>query len=186
MALLENKKVILGSSSPRRKELLSRLGIDFDIEIPTCSEELDDKLSIENALIDVAFRKAKSIKKDGVIITADTIVVLENEILTKPKDENHAFEILSKLSGKTHEVLTAVCVKNDKKIQTFCVTTKVFFYELSSCEILEYIKTKEPLDKAGAYGIQGLGGLFVKEIQGDFYSVIGLPIGKLYKYLKEI
>lgn len=186
---LENRRVILGSSSIRRKELLSMILPKFDIICPDCDETLDKNLSLENAIIDVSKRKASSIITSDpldIIITADTLVALGTEVLSKPKDEQDAFNMLSKLSANTHEVLTAVSIKTNNKITSFCITTKVIFNEISSDEILNYIKTKEPLDKAGSYGIQGLGGVFVHEIHGDYYSVVGLPISTLYTHLKNI
>ncbi|MFI3228246.1 MAG: Maf family protein [Clostridia bacterium] len=186
MALLENKKVILGSKSPRRRELLGMLGIAFEIISPECDETIDENLSINDAIIDVSQRKALCIHDGDVVITADTVVVLDDEILGKPTDEKHAFEMLSKLSGNTHEVLTAVSIKTVDDITSFCVKTRVVFNVITDEEISAYIQTGEPMDKAGAYGIQGLGGLFVSEIHGDYYSVVGLPIAEIYARLKNI
>ena len=186
LALLENRKIILGSNSPRRRELLAMLGVSFDVVSPTCDEKLNENLSIFDAIIDVSKRKALSIISDDIVITADTLVVLDDKILGKPFDRDDAFNMLSILSDNTHKVLTAVTIKNRLEIQSFLVETDVTFYKLDNQDINSYLDTSEPYDKAGSYGIQGLGGLFVKQIKGDYYSVVGLPISRLYNKLKNI
>lgn len=185
MDQLENK-IVLGSSSPRRKELLSMICNNFEVISPNCDETLDMSLGIENAIIDVSKRKALSIKSDKIVITADTLVVLDDNILSKPKDFDDAFNTLSKLSNNTHKVITAVTIKTPKTIESFNSITEVSFFDITTQEIINYINTNEPFDKAGSYGIQGLGSLFVKSISGDFYGVIGLPISTLNKKIQNI
>ncbi len=181
--------LILASASPRRKELLSNLNIDFKVIKSNVQEFVDEKekpsiiamgLSLQKA-IDVA----NKIDEKDIIIGADTIVVLDKEILGKPENERDAFNMLKKLSGKYHEVITGISIiriSDHKKIVDYEVT-KVKMRELDDDMIMRYIKTKEPLDKAGAYGIQGYGSLLVEKIEGDYFNVVGLPIGKLGKIL---
>lgn len=186
MALLEDKKIILGSSSPRRHELLSKIGIKFEVITPNCDETLDSTLDLEDAIIDVSKRKAMSIKDGDIVITADTLVVFDDKVLGKPINRENAFDILKMLSGQTHYVLTAVTIKNGEEYKSFCTKTRIKFYKLSNDEINAYLDTDEAYDKAGAYGIQGLGGLFVEEICGDYYSVVGLPISKIYRLIGDL
>ena len=147
--------------------------------------------SVDRYVKDVALGKALDIKNklndDAIIISADTIVTLDNMILGKPKDEEDAFKILKSLQGRKHSVYSGIVVINTAKnvIKQESLATEVTFSEISDDEILEYIKTGEPLDKAGAYGIQGIGGIFVKEIKGCYYNVVGLPLNRLKFMLKE-
>jgi len=183
-------KVILASASPRRKELLKQMGIVFDV-VPSRSEErIDPGTAPCTVAMELAFQKAmdvaKGINEKAVIIGADTIVVMDDEILGKPKDERTAFRMLLKLQGKTHEVITGLAVietGSGKWVKDY-ERTLVRMAHLSEDEINRYIETGEPMDKAGAYGIQGLGGLFVQEIHGCYYNVVGLPIHLLWKILK--
>lgn len=185
------KKIILASASPRRKEILKQIYIDFDV-IPSNEEENISQLNgypEEKAEI-LALAKAREISKrvcSGLIIGADTIVVLDNVIFGKPKDEKEAFEMLSNLSGREHYVITAIAVidAQTKDERVIHEKTKVTFVKISSESILAYINTKEPFDKAGAYAIQGIGALFVEKIEGCYFNVVGLPIVKLNKLLKE-
>ncbi len=182
--------MILASQSPRRRELLSLITSDFRI-IPAKGEEvLPEKISPENAVLALSEQKAKEIYagyKGEIIIAADTIVAIDGKILGKPKDEADAFEMLKTLSGRVHEVFTGVCVifPNGEK-EHFFDETKVEFYPLSDKEISDYIKTGEPMDKAGAYGIQEQGALLVKRIDGDYYNVMGLPVAKLFRVINRI
>lgn len=182
--------MILASQSPRRRELLSLITSDFRI-IPAKGEEfLPEKISPENAVLALSEQKAKEIYADykgEIIIAADTIVAIDGKILGKPKDEADAFEMLKTLSGRVHEVFTGVCVifPNGEK-ERFFDETKVEFYPLSDKEISDYIKTGEPMDKAGAYGIQEKGALLVKRIDGDYYNVMGLPVAKLFRVINRI
>ena len=156
--------------------------------IPAKGEEiLPEKISPEDAVLSLSEQKADEVYRENrgeVIIAADTIVAIDGKILGKPADEKDAFAMLKTLSGRVHEVFTGVCVvfANGRK-ERFFEETKVEFYELSDGEIADYIKTGEPMDKAGAYGIQGKGALLVKRIDGDYYNVMGLPVARLLRVL---
>lgn len=186
-------KYILASASERRQELLGRIIDDFDIVISSFDENsvIFDN-DIEKYVKILAEGKAKDVSNklegDNIIIAADTIVVLDNKILGKPKSEIDAFNTLQALSGRIHKVYSAIAVLNTKnnKLITRCLYTEVEFDNLTNEEINQYIMTKEPLDKAGSYGIQGLGGVFVKRINGCYYNVVGLPLNELKNILKEI
>lgn len=182
------KNLILASASPRRKELLQQTNIPFDIVVSTIEEIVDPTLTPQEVVISLANQKATDVAnqyRNSVVLGSDTIVVHNNEILGKPRDESDAFRMLKLLSGATHDVMTGVAIVSEEKTVTFAVTTQVTFWELTDDEIHRYIATKEPMDKAGSYGIQGKGCLFVKEIQGDYFSVVGLPISKVYQELKQ-
>lgn len=184
--------VILASSSPRRKKLLQQLNLKFRVISVEINEQRNGKESPVTMVKRLASGKLDSARKsvnDGIIITADTIVVLDNEIIGKPRNKSDAREILKKLSDNTHIVYTGFAVynsRNDKTIVDY-EKTKVTFRKLSSEEIDNYIKTGNPMDKAGAYGIQDdFGAVFVKKINGDYYNVVGLPISKVYSHLLEV
>lgn len=186
-------KIVLASQSPRRRELFARLGYDFTTDFADIDETLQTEISIQEAIEELAVRKAKAveIKHHGsIIVTADTVVVLNNEIFGKANDEKEAFDMLKKLSGHTHEVMTSICLMYKDKSFTFTSITKVEFYELEDAEINSYIQTGEAFDKAGAYGIQDLGSLFIKGIVGDYYTVMGLPVAllkrELHSFLKTL
>lgn len=190
--LKTNLKIYLASKSPRRRKLLKQLGIKFKSFSVDLHEEILDGEHPIQTVKRLALHKsveAESKIKSGIVITADTIVVLNKEIIGKPKDKKDAFEILSRLSGKTHTVFTGFVVKNlnsQKKIIGF-EQTDVTFRKLTSKEISDYIKTGSPMDKAGAYGIQDdFGAVFVKRIDGCYYNVVGLPLAKIYKSLIDI
>lgn len=175
-------KIILASASPRRKELLSKIINKFDI-IPSKSEEL---IPQDTSPIDVpetlAFQKAVEVwknNKDAVVIGADTVVIIDNEILGKPQNADDATNMLKKLSGKEHIVVTGVAIMSSQKSKSFSVATKVKFDPLTPDVIEKYIATGEPFDKAGAYGIQGYGSAFINGIIGDYFNVMGLPINML-------
>lgn len=178
------KRFVLASSSPRRMEILKALGIEFEI-ISSNYEEILTNGSPYELVCNFAIEKARDVAgkicKSSIIIAADTIVYANGGILGKPKDEKDAENILKMLSGNCHSVITGVCIINteDNRIYSGYEETKVFFKELSEEEIKAYIATSEPMDKAGAYGIQGIGGLFVKKIDGCYFNVVGLPIYKL-------
>ena len=182
-------KIILASKSPRRKELLELLNVDFEIISADIDETIDPTLPISDEIARLSFEKAcevaKHISDDAVIISADTIVELNGKVMGKPKDELDAAKMLKSLSGNTHNVLTAVTVMRGKKHNTQVVTTAVTFRKLEDTEIFDYIKTKEPMDKAGGYGIQGIASKFVSRIDGDYYSVVGLPVCTLSVMLKD-
>lgn len=185
-----NKRIILASASPRRAEILTKMGInDFTVIPAEISEEIDIDDPIEYVK-SLAKQKALhvSMANDGIIIAADTIVVLNDEILGKPKDENDARNMLNKLIGNAHSVYTGVCVidtVSGENVNDY-EKTDVFFRALSANEIGEYIKTKEPMDKAGAYGIQGRACSFIERIEGCYYNVMGLPAAKLHNILKNL
>ncbi|MBQ2696304.1 MAG: septum formation inhibitor Maf [Clostridia bacterium] len=182
--------IILASGSPRRRELLEQIGLPHTV-VPSQAEEdlqgLEPCLLVQSLSLLKAADVAKEQGKDALVIGADTVVVFEDEILTKPKDPEDAKAMLRRLSGKSHSVLTGVTVlrRRDGKSVSVTEETTVYFKELSEQEIESYVKTKEPLDKAGGYGIQGLGGLFVEKIDGDYYNVVGLPLARLGKLLQE-
>ena len=188
----KNKKLILASQSPRRHSLIKKLNVDFDVILPTFEEKLETDEYTDSTIISLSLKKALSVLdsqnkadkkslKDSFVISADTVVVLDNKILGKPKNEAHAFEMLKNLSGKTHFVVTAITVLNADTKEAFSEVTKTFvtFQDLSDELIDNYIKTKKPLDKAGAYGIQEMGAEFIKNVEGDLENVIGLPTKSL-------
>ncbi len=181
----------LASQSPRRRKLLKQINLEFKTFSVDINEDfLENELPVEavKRLASEKMQAAGKLAPKAVIITADTIVVLDNEILGKPKNEEDAFFLLKKLSGKTHTVYTGFSIKNTftGKTITDYETTQVKFRVLLDYEIKEYIKTGSPMDKAGAYGIQDdFGAVFVEKIDGCYYNVVGLPLSKIYKYLLE-
>jgi septum formation protein len=186
-----NMRIILASKSPRRIEMLKNLGLSPEIIPADVDENIEEfKSCPESAVITLAKRKATAIsdnlKDDGaLIIAADTLVYKENTLLGKPKDEKEAFSMLNSLSGDFHSVYTGFSVSYGDKIVAKAVETKVFFKKLSEKEISDYIASGEPMDKAGAYGIQGNGALFVSKIEGDYFNVVGLPLCELFETIKE-
>lgn len=191
-------KIYLASSSPRRQELLQALGLKFETQVPDILELplLNEKPSTyalrnaqEKALKVCTDRRQKDFTEDFVVIAADTIVVLNETILEKPADDKHAFAMLKSLSGNSHTVITAVSLagylKGQYKNKTFAVDTQVSIKNLSDEEIAWYVSTKEPMDKAGSYGAQGIGSLFIEKIDGSFTNVVGLPIYHLFEALRE-
>ncbi len=182
---MENLKIILGSTSPRRKELLSMIFDNFEIMSPNIDETVGENIEPKVTAEYLALKKADAIsEKDALIITADTVVLCDNKILGKPSDKDDAITILKNLSKKTHTVISGVCLKYNDSILSFSETTKVEFLKVSDSEIIEYVNTDEPYDKAGGYGIQGKAALFIKGIKGDYYNVVGLPISRLNKEIK--
>lgn len=179
--------MILASGSPRRKELLGYIVKEFEIIPAVGDESIPVGTSPVDAVSMLARKKADEIyakHKNEIIIGADTVVVIDGQILGKPHNEDEAFDMLNLLSGKVHSVFTGVCIVS-KSGEQICFTeeTKVEFYPLSEKEIRDYIATGDPMDKAGAYGIQEKGAFLVKGISGDFYNVMGLPIGRLKRML---
>lgn len=183
-------KIVLASASDRRRELLKRITEDFQIIISEFDENsvlYNNK--IEEYVEELAYGKAESVScscdEESIIIGCDTVVYHRGNILGKPKNKEEAFKMLSSLSGDYHTVYSGVAIVNNKtkEVCKFNVASEVLFSQLTEGEILSYIKTGEPMDKAGSYGIQGIGGLFVEEIHGCFYNIVGLPINKLYKKL---
>lgn len=180
-------KIILASASPRRKELLESIGLDFSIIPSNYEEEQGLGLLPAEYVKYLSIMKGRDVAKrhQGLIVSADTIVVYRDRIIGKPKDKAHAFEILSLLSDDIHSVFTGYTILENSKIVSKAVETKVYFNKLSDNEISEYINTDEPMGKAGAYAIQGLGKKFVKNIEGCYFNVVGLPLPSLIKTLKE-
>jgi len=181
--------ITLASSSERRVKLFSLLGLPFKTVSPRV-EETFSQSEPEKIVVELAQKKANAVYVDfpnDTIISADTIVWIDGCIMGKPKDENEARKMLSKLSGNWHEVFTGVCVKSelDGNETSFCEVTQVKFRPLTEFEIEKYISTKDPLDKAGAYGIQGFASVFVEKIVGDYTNVVGLPLPKLWKTLLD-
>jgi septum formation protein len=182
-------KYILASASPRRKQLLQWAEIDFDIIVANSEETYPSNLTPEEVAIHIALEKAKKVRSlagsDQIIIAADTIVVLGQEIIGKPKNRKEAVEILSKLSGQTHRVITGVAIINQEE-EVFADVTEVEFNSLSEKEIEFYIDKYKPYDKAGAYAIQEwIGVIGIKRINGDFYNVMGLPVSRVVQALRN-
>lgn len=176
------KKIILASSSPRRKELLKTAGIEFEIQVKEVDESVPEGTPPAEAAKMTAAKKAAAVAEDYadcVVIGADTIVVANGRILGKPKDEADAESMLRMLSGIEHEVITGVCIIRNGIPETFAQISKVKFYDLTNEEISAYVATKEPMDKAGAYGIQGLGCKLVERIEGDYFNIVGLPVAEV-------
>ena len=186
------KKIILASKSPRRRELLAGLDLDFEVKvIPGIAENYPDCLPSERIPQYIAAEKAEaykgSIAPDEVVITADTVVILNDEIMGKPKDDAQAREMLHKRSGKTHQVTTGVCLTTVSSQKQFHVTSHVTFKLLSDNEIDYYVSHYHPLDKAGAYGIQEwIGYVGVTRLEGSFFNVMGLPVQRIWEELKTI
>lgn len=182
------KDFIVASASPRRKEILSMGGFGFRIIPSDCDETIKEKLSPEETVKVLAERKALSVlseNENSVVLGCDTVVALGDEILGKPFDREDAFKMIKALSGKTHRVCTGVCIADKDKTNTFVSVAEVEFYELSDETAESYVATGECDDKAGAYGIQGLGGTLVKSIKGDYYAIVGLPYAETVRVLSE-
>ena len=179
--------IILASHSPRRRELLEKLNIPFTVRVADVDETMDRTLPLEEAVARLSYRKAQAVhhEPEDIVIAADTIVVLGDTVLGKPRDEQDALEMLKSLSGRSHQVMTGVTVLQGEKFLCHTEITEVFFRSLSEEEIYAYIATKDPMDKAGSYGIQNGGALFVEKINGDYFNVVGLPVCRLGLMLKE-
>lgn len=185
-------KIILASASPRRRELLSQMGLHFEV-LPSQGEEIITKIKPEEAVMELAQQKAAEVSArcadDTLIIGADTVVVKDGKILGKPADEDDAVRMLSMLEGSVHQVYTGVCLikKADGRevSHTFYEETKVTFYPMSPSEIQSYVESGDPMDKAGAYGIQGSCAVYISGIEGDYNNVVGLPIARLYHEMIE-
>ncbi len=180
-------RIILASQSPRRKELLARICPEFEV-IPSGAAEVMDTPDVRKAVEHLALKKAEYIQaEDAIVIGADTIVVQDGKILGKPVDAEDAFRMIRALSGRVHEVYTGCAViLPDGTKETFSEETKVHVAPMTDQEIHDYIATGEPMDKAGAYGIQGAFAPFIVGIEGDYYNVVGLPLYRLYHVLKQI
>jgi septum formation protein len=184
------KRLVLASSSPRRRELLKRTGIQFIIEQSKYEEKINHNVEPKELVKSLSLGKAKSVAKshkNAIVLAADTVIVLEGEIIGKPKNEEDAKRTLAKMSGKPHFAITgfAIIDTGTNKTVSKSVETKVYFRKLTPKEIDDYVKSKEPLDKAGSYAIQGLASKFVDEVEGDFDNVVGLPVSDLIRELRE-
>ncbi len=180
--------IILASSSPRRTEILSLAKIPHQVIPSTIEEHIDELLSPEQVVMELSFQKANDVASkhsNDLVIGADTVVVIDNEILGKPKDYNDAFHMLSKLSNRTHQVITGVTIIKNEQVDKFYVTSLVTFNEMKKQEIDEYINTEYIYDKAGSYAIQGSCAKFIKKIEGDYYNIVGLPISSIYEKIKK-
>ena len=195
-------RFILASASPRRKELLEQIGLEFEI-CPAKGEEVITAGSVDGAVLELSRQKAEEVAagilsyneihpelvtpQDILVIGADTVVACDGNILGKPQDEADALRMLTMLSGKEHEVYTGVALidNRDQSMENFFERTKVTMYPVSEEEIRDYIAGGEPMDKAGAYAIQGLGAKFIQKIEGDYNNVVGLPIGRIYQEIKR-
>ncbi len=179
-------KLILASQSPRRKELLGLLGIPFEIQVSQADETMDPDGDPAQQVAEVSRRKALATcaSREDVVIAADTIVVCDGEILGKPRSKEDACRMLAMLSGRSHFVMTGMTVLHGGQIHSCTEITEVFFRKISQKEILRYVESGDPMDKAGSYGIQGGAALFVEKIHGDYYNVMGLPVCSLTQMLK--
>lgn len=180
--------IVLATGSPRRQELLQRIGItEFDIRVPDADEHYPDGLTPQQVVEYISRKKADAAaalcSEDEIVITADTMVFLDDKRLGKPVDEAHALKMLTDLQGRHHTVCTGVTVRQGAKILTESETTEVYFRAATTAELLAYIATGEPMDKAGAYGVQGKGALLVEKLNGDFFNVMGLPVLRLSRML---
>ena len=181
-------QVILASQSPRRKELLGLTGLDFVIRVADIDETMDPNTTPYDEVARLSREKAMAVprEEDDVVIAADTIVVCDGARLGKPRDEADAYRMLSMLSGRDHQVMTGLTVLKGSRAQTVTEVTDIHFRELSEKEIRAYIATGEPMDKAGAYGIQGGAALFVSHLKGDYFNVVGLPVCALTGMLRRL
>lgn len=190
-------RVVLASASPRRKELLKRAGVAFEV-LPATGEEIITGENPPEVVMELAFKKAKEVAgklaaKDGgelLILGADTVVTYDGVVLGKPRDEADAVRMLSVLSGSTHSVFTGVALiyqaKGTERVLNFYQETRVTMYPMSPGEIQAYVRSGEPMDKAGAYGIQGRGTVFIEKIAGDYNNVVGLPMARVYQEMKKL
>lgn len=182
------KPIILASQSPRRREILDLLQIKYKVEVSDIDETRDTSLPIQHQIMDVAKRKAEAVFKHhpkSIIIAADTIVYMNGQVFGKPKDQAHAHAMITTLQGACHQVITGVCIMDSTQSHCFYSSASVYFAQMSDAEIMEYIKTDEPYDKAGGYAIQGLAGKYIQRIDGDYYTIVGLPLHLVYEVLKR-
>lgn len=182
-------KIVLASASPRRRELLATAGFEFDTVVADVDESVPEGTPpVEGAML-TARKKALAVaalQPDCCVIGADTVVVVDGDVLGKPRSREQAIEMLSRLSGREHTVVTGVCVVQGEREQSFADETRVVFYPLTREQIEDYADTGEPMDKAGAYGIQGRGCLLVKGIVGDYFNVVGLPVARVARAIRQV
>lgn len=185
-------RLILSSNSPRRRQLLAGLGLPFEVRVlPDIDESYPDDLAVDDIPVFIAREKAQAylplIQPDELVITADTVVVLDNRILGKPADAQEAAEMLRDLSGRTHRVITGVCITGKNVQRAFAVVSNVTFKQLEEKEITYYVEHYKPFDKAGAYGIQEwIGYIGVTGLEGSYFNVMGLPVQRIYEELKKL
>lgn len=179
--------IILASSSPRRRELMQMVGLQFIVSTTNCNEDTTET-DPEKLTMEIARRKAKAARhgEDDIVVSADTVVYYDGEIIGKPRDADHARAILKRMAGKTHSVYTGVCIQKNDVEDVFCTKTDVKFFDVSEKLIDIYVASGEFADKAGGYGIQGKGALLVERIDGDYYSVMGLPIARVAHKIKKL
>lgn len=187
----DNIKIILASASPRRRELLAQIGLDFQVLVSEVEEKVNTDipyLVVEQLSAQKAEAVAQKLEKEeaALVIGADTIVACDGQILGKPRDKEEAVQMLRKLNGRSHQVYTGVTLIFRDKTKTFYEATEVEFYPMTEEEIGAYVETLDPLDKAGAYGIQGFCARYIKGITGDYNNVVGLPVGRLYQEMKRL
>ncbi|RKY87236.1 septum formation protein Maf [candidate division KSB1 bacterium] len=187
---LIGRKIILASGSPRRAIIFKKLGLNFSIVKSSIKEKIPESTKPDSFVTNMALKKVKNISKkidNGLIVGADTVVVINGLILGKPKDISEAKRMLYLLSGNIHKVYTGIALffKPENILKTDFEVTEVEFKKMDKIEIEEYIESKEPMDKAGAYGIQGIGSLFIKKVNGCFFNVMGFPISKFYDLYKQ-
>lgn len=182
------KKLILASSSPRRQQLLKQVNIPFHVRIPNIDEAKITAADPNEKVKQLAMTKAKHVPiydENEVILAADTVVAFGQTIFEKPKDKKEAYDMIAALSGNAHDVYTGVMIRSLDDERIFVERTQVVFWPLTQEEIEWYVSTSDPYDKAGAYGIQSLGSMFVKEIVGDYYNVVGLPLSRVVRELRD-
>jgi septum formation protein len=185
----EHMKIILASASPRRRELMRYITDDFEAVSMDCDETLPENIDPISASEYLAVLKARAAAEkylDCTVIGCDTTVICEGEILGKPMDKAQCIADISKLSGRTHQVVTGCCIISGGNVSSFSEVTDVAFRQLTAAEIEAYANTDEPYDKAGGYGIQGKGSALISHIDGDFFNVVGLPVGRLFNELKKV
>ena len=184
-----NKPLILASNSPRRQQLMRDAGFEFTVKVKDTNEDFPKTMPAEEVPAYLALKKAEAFRQDlsnEIVLTADTIVVVDKDILNKPKDELEAREMLRKLSGRQHQVITGVCIMTQEVTETFIDIAEVFFRDLTDLEINYYIKTCRPFDKAGAYGVQDFIGMVgIPRMEGSYFTVMGLPVHKVYENLSK-
>ena len=183
------RKLILASQSPRRKQILSMLGLPFEVDVADIDETIDESKELSQEIMRLSYEKAYAIwekNKDAIVIGGDTIVVLNNKILGKPHSTLEAFNMLKMLSGNTHHVISSLSIISKEETIKDVSISDVHFIELTDEDIHKYIATGEPMDKAGAYAIQGYGSKFIDHIDGDYYAIMGLSIYQLNKHLRKL
>jgi len=185
--MIQNYKIVLGSSSPRRQELLKMIVKNFEVKTQDTDESYNAS-NPEKIVEEIALKKMKAIEIDDekILITADTIVYFDGEVLLKPKSKENAINYLTKMKGHWHHVYTGLCIKKGSYIDTFNVKTDVHFGDFNEEVMLYYIENYNVYDKAGSYGIQDFGAVLIDEIRGDYYNIMGLPVSELYNKLKSL